>query len=64
MKICAGSTIILSYSYYEYKKPKLTPGNPGLIAQEIFVEQYDKFKNIGSYWDELTSIMSDELELA
>lgn len=27
---------------YEYKKPKLVPGNPDPIAQEIFVECYEK----------------------
>lgn len=28
---------------YEYKKPKLVPGNPDHDAQEIFVEQYEEF---------------------
>lgn len=28
---------------YEYKKPKLVPGNPDIEAQEIFAEQYDDF---------------------
>ena len=28
---------------YEYKKPKLVPGNPDPEAQEIFVEQYEYF---------------------
>ena len=28
---------------YVYKKPKLVPGNPDPIAQEIFAEQYDEF---------------------
>lgn len=28
---------------YEYKKPKLVPGNPDLEAQEIFAEQYNDF---------------------
>lgn len=28
---------------YEYKKPKLVPGNPDLEAQEIFAEQYEEF---------------------
>jgi transposase len=28
---------------YEYKKPKLVPGNPDHEAQEIFVEQYEEF---------------------
>lgn len=28
---------------YEYKKPKLVPGNPDVEAQEIFVEQYENF---------------------
>lgn len=28
---------------YEYKKPKLVPGNPDLEAQEIFTEQYENF---------------------
>lgn len=28
---------------YEYKKPKLVPGNPDHVAQEIFAEQYEEF---------------------
>lgn len=28
---------------YEYKKPKLVPGNPDIEAQEIFAEQYEEF---------------------
>lgn len=28
---------------YEYKKPKLVPGNPDEGAQEIFVEQYEEY---------------------
>lgn len=28
---------------FEYKKPKLVPGNPDIDAQEIFVEQYEAF---------------------
>jgi len=28
---------------YEYKKPKLVPGNPDLDAQEIFAQQYEDF---------------------
>jgi hypothetical protein len=28
---------------YEYKKPKLVPGNPDKEAQEIFAEQYKEF---------------------
>ena len=28
---------------YEYKKPKLVPGNPDYEAQEIFVKQYEDF---------------------
>lgn len=28
---------------YEYKKPKLVPGNPDYEAQEIFAEQYEEF---------------------
>lgn len=28
---------------YEYKKPKLVPGNPDIEAQEIFVQQYEDF---------------------
>ena len=28
---------------FEYKKPKLVPGNPDVDAQEIFVEQYEAF---------------------
>ncbi len=28
---------------YEYKKPKIVPGNPDIEAQEIFIEQYEEF---------------------
>jgi transposase len=28
---------------YEYKKPKLVPGNPDIEAQEIFAQQYEEF---------------------
>ena len=28
---------------YEYKKPKLVPGNPDIEAQEIFSQQYEAF---------------------
>lgn len=28
---------------YEYKKPKLVPGNPDIDAQEIFAQQYEEF---------------------
>jgi transposase len=28
---------------YEYKKPKLVPGNPDIDAQEIFTKQYEAF---------------------
>ena len=28
---------------YEYKKPKLVPGNPDIEAQELFAEQYEDF---------------------
>jgi len=28
---------------YEYKKPKLVPGNPDIEAQEIFAKQYEAF---------------------
>ena len=28
---------------YEYKKPKLAPGNPDIEAQEIFAQQYEEF---------------------
>lgn len=28
---------------YEYKKPKLVPGNPDIDEQEIFAEQYESF---------------------
>ncbi len=28
---------------YEYKKPKLVPGNPDIEAQEIFAQQYEDF---------------------
>jgi transposase len=28
---------------YEYKKPKIVPGNPDIEAQEIFIQQYERF---------------------
>jgi len=28
---------------YEYKKPKLVPGNPNIDDQEVFIEQYNDF---------------------
>ena len=28
---------------YEYKKPKIIPGNPDAEAQELFAEQYEQF---------------------
>jgi transposase len=28
---------------YEYKKPKLVPGNPDIEAQEVFAQQYEDF---------------------
>jgi len=28
---------------YEYKKPKIVPGNPDIEAQEIFIGQYEQF---------------------
>jgi len=28
---------------YEYKKPKLVPGNPDIEAQELFAQQYEEF---------------------
>ncbi len=33
---------------YEYKKPKLVPGNPDLEAQEIFAKQYEEFMHAKS----------------
>jgi transposase len=31
---------------YEYKKPKLVPGNPDIESQEIFAKQYEEFMQI------------------
>ncbi len=38
---------------YEYKKPKLVPGNPDREMQEIFVEQYEAFMEAKSDDDEI-----------
>ncbi len=40
---CSGMRDLLHRIGYEYKKPKLVPGNPDIEAQEIFVQQYDQF---------------------
>jgi len=39
----SGMRDVLHRLGYEYKKPKLVPGNPDIDAQEIFAEQYDAF---------------------
>lgn len=39
----SGMRDLLHRLNYEYKKPKLVPGNPDHEAQEIFAEQYDRF---------------------
>lgn len=40
---CSGMRDLLHRIGYEYKKPKLVPGNPDIEAQEIFAEQYNDF---------------------
>lgn len=39
----SGMRDLLHRLNYEYKKPKLVPGNPDHDAQEIFSEQYEEF---------------------
>ena len=39
----SGMRYLLYRIGYEYKKPKLVPGNPDLDAQEIFADQYESF---------------------
>jgi transposase len=39
----SGMRDLLHRMGYEYKKPKLVPGNPDRVAQEVFAEQYDEF---------------------
>lgn len=39
----SGMRDLLHRLNYEYKKPKLVPGNPDHEAQELFVEQYEDF---------------------
>ena len=39
----SGMRDLLHRLNYEYKKPKLVPGNPDKAAQEIFAEQYEKY---------------------
>ena len=39
----SGMRDLLHQLGYEFKKPKLVPGNPDREAQEIFVEQYERF---------------------
>ena len=39
----SGMRDLLHRMNYEYKKPKLVPGNPDIEAQEIFAEQYEAF---------------------
>jgi transposase len=39
----SGMRDLLHRLNYEYKKPKLVPGNPNLEDQEIFAEQYEEF---------------------
>jgi transposase len=39
----SGMRDLLHRLNYEYKKPKLVPGNPDHEAQEIFAEQYEEF---------------------
>ena len=46
---------------YEYKKPKLVPGNPDMEAQEIFVAQYNEFMRKKSEDDEVLFLCSQTL---
>lgn len=39
----SGMRDLLHRMGYEYKKPKLVPGNPDIEAQEIFAQQYEEF---------------------
>lgn len=39
----SGMRDLLHRMGYEYKKPKLVPGNPDIEAQEIFAQQYEDF---------------------
>lgn len=39
----SGMRDLLHRMGYEYKKPKLVPGDPDIEAQEIFAEQYEAF---------------------
>lgn len=39
----SGMRDLLHRMGYEYKKPKLVPGNPDIEKQEIFAEQYEEF---------------------
>lgn len=39
----SGMRDLLHRMDYEYKKPKLVPGNPDIEAQEIFAQQYEEF---------------------
>ena len=39
----SGMRDLLHRISYEYKKPKLVPGNPDIEAQEIFAQQYEDF---------------------
>lgn len=39
----SGMRDLLHRLNYEYKKPKLVPGNPDIEAQEEFAEQYEEF---------------------
>lgn len=39
----SGMRDLLHRMGYEYKKPKLVPGNPNIEAQEIFAAQYEDF---------------------
>lgn len=39
----SGMRDLLHRNGYEYKKPKLVPGNPDIEAQEIFARQYEEF---------------------
>ena len=39
----SGMRDLLHRLNYEYKKPKLVPGNPDIEKQEIFIDQYEDF---------------------
>ena len=53
----SGMRDLLHRLNYVYKKPKLVPGNPDLEAQELFVEQYEKFME--SKTDDVTVLFLD-----